>query len=262
MSTNFLSLIFRTTNALLWGDGIGRNLTPVEVDTNFWQIQEAVNDLQNNPVLPKEIESISVDGDQMTFTLSDGVTHFGPFTLPTSAFHFTGDFQGGFAYKAFDLFIPSDGGLYMVLHDHTSDSSFASGAADTGGPRYRLIIPAQNLYDIGFFFPGKPGAGIADGMALFTYRFTRDVYLPADLLGSVGGLATPCTADCSYPILKNAVPVGAINIAAGEVDATFDLYDSVQFNAGDRLRVMAPDALDTTAADLSVTFMANKGIAS
>ncbi len=78
-----LALIFRTIGA--WGAGKGSNLTAAEVDENFYDIQQAVNDLITNPVQPAEIESAEItDGNQLTFTLSDA-TILDPVTIPTAA---------------------------------------------------------------------------------------------------------------------------------------------------------------------------------
>jgi len=252
-----ITLLFRSVSSL-W-TSLGRKLFASEVDENFYQLQEAVNFLAENPTLPKEIDSISVVGSQMTITLSDGITTFGPFTLPMGAFRWTGDFQAAFDYKTFDLLMATSG-IYMVLQDFTSGSTFQAGAANSEGPYLRLLMPTPTLYDIGFFFPGTPGAGIADGEAMFTYRFTRDVYFPLDLIDSVVGLATPTTDDLVCPIYKNGSEIGSLTVPAGGYVGTFDFPTVVQFTDGDRIRVLKPDALDATARDLSVTFAALKGV--
>jgi hypothetical protein len=76
-----LSLIFRTVGA--WGAGKGSDLTPAEIDGNFYEIKQAVEDLQDNPTLPSEISNITVTGSQMTIWLENG-DFFGPYTLPSA----------------------------------------------------------------------------------------------------------------------------------------------------------------------------------
>ena len=95
---------------------------------------------------------------------------------------------------------------------------------------------------------------------MFTLRFDRDVYLPQNATGSVGGTATNVTADCVYQIYKNATNVGTFTIAAGANTGTFALSAHVQFQVGDRLRVFRADTIDATAQDLSMTFLCYKGL--
>lgn len=63
-----------------WGTGKGGNLTPAEVDANFWALVQAVEDLGEGPA-PAEIATITLSGTQLTITLSDARV-FGPYTLP------------------------------------------------------------------------------------------------------------------------------------------------------------------------------------
>ena len=50
---------YRTTGA--WGAGKGAKLTPVEVDTNFHELVEQINEILSNPVQPVEIDEVSGD---------------------------------------------------------------------------------------------------------------------------------------------------------------------------------------------------------
>ena len=61
----------------------GSNLTPTEVDTNFTNLKDAVEDLQDNPTPPNGIASIVQEGTQLTIYLDDSTT-LGPFTLPSA----------------------------------------------------------------------------------------------------------------------------------------------------------------------------------
>ena len=253
-----MSLKFRTRDDARWGVGKDANLNPVEVDENFWDIDQRLQAVEANPAQPLQIGNISVTDNKMTITLSDGVTSFGPFTLPQSAFNFTGEFQGGHDYAAYDFFTANDG-LYMSLILHTSDSEFDPNAVIAGWPLYQFIMPFPNLYDIGFFFPGKPGTGIASGAATFTLVANRKFFLPAGLTGSVARLETAATADLSFAIRKNGTAFGTVTFVAGSLAGTFTLADAVQFDVGDRLRVLRPTVLDDTALDFSINFAARKG---
>ncbi|MBB4520469.1 UNVERIFIED_ORG: hypothetical protein M2435_001249 [Rhizobium sophorae] len=74
-------ITFRTAGA--WGAGKGSNLTPAEVDGNFYDLDGRVTDLEDNPPTPNQIADITQDGNQITIVMDDAST-FGPFTLPRS----------------------------------------------------------------------------------------------------------------------------------------------------------------------------------
>lgn len=114
-------MIYRTDGA--WGTGKGGNLTPAEVDGNFYELDQRVESLEENPPAPAEIDTIALVGTQLTITLTDARV-FGPFTLPRATFRYRGDFVGLTAYFANDFIsVPGDG-IYMVLVNHTSEASF------------------------------------------------------------------------------------------------------------------------------------------
>ena len=250
-------IVYRTAGA--WGAGLGRDLLAAEVDGNFHDLDGRVQALEGNPPLPAEIDTIDVTGNQMTITMSNQ-TVFGPYTLPQAAFNFTGEFQPNHDYKRYD-FLVANSGLYMVLHDFTSGAGFAFGA-DAQGPWYQYVLPFPTNYDIGFFFPGPPGYGIADGAALFTLRTSSRTpfYLPADLNGSTAGLLAAPAADLALPIYKNVTQIGVLDFAAGSTVGTFDFPDAQQFTSPNALRVLRPAALDASAFDLSVLFAGVKGV--
>jgi len=255
-----VSLKFRTRDDARWGAGKGANLNPVEVDENFWDLLQRLQAVEENPAQPLQIGNIAVSGNRMTITLSDGVTAFGPFTLPQAAFRFAGAYEGSHDYAAFDFFTANDG-LYLVLIEHTSDAAFDPDAKVAGQALYQFVLPFPNLYDIGFFFPGTPGAGIDAGAAMFTLIANRKFYLPESLTGSMASLETAATAALTLSIRKNATEIGTLSVAAGTTAATFAFPAGVQFDTGDRLRVLRPSALDATAKDFSVNFAARKGSA-
>ncbi|KEC73137.1 hypothetical protein RLPCCGM1_c1253 [Rhizobium leguminosarum bv. phaseoli CCGM1] len=74
-------ITFRTAGA--WGAGKGSNLTPAEVDANFYDLDGRVAELEDNPPGPNQIADITQVGDQITIVMEDAST-FGPFTLPRS----------------------------------------------------------------------------------------------------------------------------------------------------------------------------------
>lgn len=253
------AIVYRTTDMLKWGAGKGGRLTPGEVDENFYEIVQAF--LAISQLAPIQIANITVTGNQMTIHMDDAST-FGPFTLPTATLRFRGAWLPLTAYLANDLFT-ADSGLYFVKQDHTSDTDFLPDAGNMQGVYAELIMPFPTNFSVGFFFPGKPGTGIAsddyERQAMWTYRFDRSVYFPADLVGSVGGLRIDATADIILPILRNEDQIGEIHIAGGQSDVTFTFGGTQQFLANDTLRVLRPEDLDVTAFDLSVTLQGRLG---
>jgi hypothetical protein len=116
-----MDLTFRTLGP--WGPGKGANLTPPEVDGNFYAVAQAIVDLQNNPALPNSIASITVSGTTMTIHMMDGST-MGPFDLPVLTFRWRGEWQPSTSYAELDVFTVTDVGIFLVNAPHTSGTEF------------------------------------------------------------------------------------------------------------------------------------------
>lgn len=245
------------------GSGTGGNLTPVEVDLNFWELYTRLKDLEDNPPEAISIANITVIGSQFEVNLSNGDT-LGPYDLPIATFHLLGEWVNDFPYAKLDFFTVAGSGLYMVLIDHTSPASPAEFDAnaideDTGSPTFGLPLyqfifgdPAD-IYDMGFFFPGTPGQGISSGEAMFGHVFTRQIELPADLPLSVAKVRVAFTSAVSFDILQNATTIGTLDFAPGDFVGTFDFPDDITFVAEDLLTFVAPTVIDATAKELRVT---------
>jgi hypothetical protein len=65
-----MTVTYRTAGA--WGAGIGRNLTPAEVDTNFYTLAELIEALENYPASAVIPTNVSRVGSQITFSYSNG----------------------------------------------------------------------------------------------------------------------------------------------------------------------------------------------
>ena len=251
-----VDIVFRTDG--LWGAGKGAVLTKAEVDGNFFSLKQAVEDLIGSPLEPLEINDISVSGNQMTITLSDLVTTFGPFTLPVAVFAWKDTFVGGATYAAWDV-VTSLEGMYLVLQNHTADSEFDPAASNVNGPLYKLIFPYPNIYDFGFFFPGQPGRGLNVGEAMFAHVFARDVVLFAGLDGSKARLRDAPADDMSFAIMNDDVAIGTIDFPAYSTVGTFTFAADVGFAPGDWIKVVRPGTLDDAAVELAVTFVGKLG---
>jgi hypothetical protein len=105
-------------------------------------------------------------------------------------------------------------------------------------------------YDVGVYFPGKPGAGVTLLQLVAPRAFT----LPAGLTGSQGYAGTAPTAQADLDIRKNGASIGTITFAAAASTATFAFTGDVAFAAGDRLTVIAPGTQDASLANISITF--------
>jgi hypothetical protein len=114
---------FRTSGP--WGAGSSGNLTPAQVDQNFWQ---AIQDIQEKAVQGIGISNFLVEGDQMTVELSDH-SLLGPYTLPIAQLSFQGEWIPNHSYLANDV-ITHGGATYLVRMDHTSEATFDPGAND------------------------------------------------------------------------------------------------------------------------------------
>lgn len=66
-----------------WGIGKGAPLTSPEIDTNFWDLVERIDVVEDNPATPNEIINVELIGTQLTFEMADG-TIWGPFTIPSN----------------------------------------------------------------------------------------------------------------------------------------------------------------------------------
>ncbi len=253
-----MTVIFRTAGA--WGSGKGVNLTPAEVDGNFHDHEQRIADLETSPPEAISIEGIEATGNLLTITLTNGATH-GPFVLPSASWHWTGEYQAGAHYLVNDVFAHA-GAIWLVLVEHTAPSVFNPVLFSGSGHVYNeLLAPAEQPYDLALFFPGRVPA---DGSVLLQHVAARAFALPKDLADSIALLRVAATANFVLPIEVNGTAVGQIVFSGpaesdGTQRATFEFSAAVALARGDRLAVLAPegpDALDDTAADLSVTFAA------
>lgn len=142
-------LIFRTTDMAKWGAGKGSNLTPSEVDLNFWDHEERITELEDNPPVADQIDNITQDGSTFTIHLQSGAT-FGPFQLPLATFHWAGDFAEGTSYLELDEIRVGGVGRVLVLQDHDSEAPFDIDRQIGGQPVYFL------LEELGIIFATTP----------------------------------------------------------------------------------------------------------
>lgn len=135
-----MALTYRTDDGTKWGSGKGGNLTPTEIDENFWYLKGLIDGLGTGPA-PAEIDSISVVDNQMTIALTDA-REFGPFTLPAARYSWREAWTASTAYAAGDLVTVEGEGVYLVLVAHTSPAEFDAEHQVSGSDAYALFFGA------------------------------------------------------------------------------------------------------------------------
>lgn len=264
-------VIFKTTDGLRWGSGgglgTGGNLTPLQVDENFWELLTRIQALENDPPEAVSIEDFTVIGSQLEIMMTDGSTR-GPFDLPIATFRDVGEWTNDLPLLQLDFFSVLNRGWYRTNIAHTTPSSPAtfdpdaidedSGSPTFGQPLYTLVFGEDAyIYVIGFFYPGKPGTGVDDDTAIAGHVLVHPITLPADLEDSRAALKIDPAADMEFIIRKNGTDIGSVDFGAGDTVGTFTFADDVSFVAGDVLTLIKPtDGVDVDARELSVTFNA------
>lgn len=259
---SFDGIVFRSNAGLgiKWGNtGKGSNLTPAEVDDNFWELLSRLRTLEGSPPTAVSISNISVIGTQLLFTMSDA-SSFGPFTLPIATFELRGNYVAGTPYHELDIVTVPGQGVFLVRIDHNGENPFDPDAIDGGGHAMYLRIFGEDsfIYDIGWFYPGRPGNGIATGGIMASHVLVRAITLPAGLIGSVAKLAVASATALSFPLFKNTTSIGSINFAIGAVTGTFTFAADVAFAIGDRVRLGRPTAIDANARELDISLLATR----
>jgi hypothetical protein len=157
------TLLYKTTDLLKWGVGLGRRLHASEVDTNFWNIRQTLNDILSNPTAPNNIDHFSIDANNNLIVHMADATTFTIGPLPIAEFHDRGAFAA-VHYNYGDIFT-SGTGLYMVIQEHNGVLPFNPAATGISGPLYRLLFDASGL-TMTYLDDGYP----ADGVTLNTFE--------------------------------------------------------------------------------------------
>lgn len=129
---------YRTDDLTRWGSGKGSNLTPAEVDINFWDIIQRLLTLEALPDAAAYIDHFEISGTSLYVHMSDS-TVFGPYTLPIATFLARGEWAAATNYAVLDTFT-INGGLYLAIFPHTSAATFDAGANDGAGHDYYVLM--------------------------------------------------------------------------------------------------------------------------
>lgn len=138
---------YRTNGA--WGSGIGINLTPAQVDGNFYELRTDLDDVIANPPTADGIVSVSQSGFTLTFHTTLG-NELGPIALPVLYTVWRGEWAPFTLYNAADQFKVTDRGIFAVLQDHTSAATFdpAAAAGSPLAPLYLELIEVSSLHQV------------------------------------------------------------------------------------------------------------------
>lgn len=241
-----VAIVYRTDDPVKWGPGKGSNLSPTEIDNNFWEIVQEFASLVSNAAI--SIDEITDNGDgTLSIKLTDNSIQ-GPFAIPATAFKWRGTWLPSTTYFRNDL-VTTNTGLFLVLTDHVSGTSFAPGST------YQQVFgtPTPTSYHLAANFVGFiPG----DRSEVFLHAPAEQFMLPTNLTGSRFVLMEAPATPISFPILKNTTQVGVINFGAAATNGSAVFTADTVFTTGDLLRVLSPDVVDATAKTLVLNLVA------
>lgn len=152
-----MTIIFRTAGA--WGAGKGSNLTPAEVDGNFWDHEQRLDSIETNPPAAVNIDYFTTSGNQMFAHMTDHSV-IGPIEIPVGTWNFRGEWQPDTLYFAFDV-VTFGTAVYLVNSEHTSEGSFDPSASNSFGYIYNLILAEPSGGGGGSDLPAGGSAGQA-----------------------------------------------------------------------------------------------------
>jgi hypothetical protein len=253
-----MAITFKTTGA--WGAGKGAPLTEAEIDANFYWLKGVAESLADRPAPAVNVQEVVRIGDTFKVVMSDS-TEYGPYDIPIIQYAWRGTWAPGVDYEQFDLIHVEDAGIFYVLVDHHSESTFDQSAADTDGLWYKQMTGVATGYDLSFFVPGVVGAWYQGASPIFQYVAPRPIYIPAGTGSDVGQVAVAVADSANSTTLSirlNGTEVGEAIIAASAIAGAMTFDYNVVISPGDLLSIEQP-ATVSTAEDLSIVIVAKRG---
>ncbi len=220
---------YRTDDLTKWGTGIGRRLTPAEVDNNFWDALARILALESAPSAGAGIDHFSITGQQLYVTLTDA-TVLGPYLLPVATFNDRGTWQPATVYGVLDTFT-INGGLYEVIFAHTSAASFDAGANDgSGHDYYHLLVqtPGSSLPTGGATSQVLKKSSSTDFAVAWSWSLTTTGKVAGKFLQSTSSSpdasawVTPDAAEISF-----TPPTGSLILSHNVSDALEEIRDAL-----------------------------------
>src|SRR4051812_29840759 len=206
-----MAMKWRTTGA--WGTTFGADLSPTQIDNNFWELSQRITILEEDPPPARGIDSIDVTLDQITFVMTDYSIE-GPFTIPTAIPSDIGNWVALTAMSRFKFF-HNAGSTYLSLRTHTTAATFDPARTDGPGLEYYALImaaPAQP-YDVTIYYGlNSP----VDGSLLVQPVVVRQFWLTADFSGSSAYLDIATSVQTLvFALWQNTVQIGTITFTPG-----------------------------------------------
>lgn len=253
-----MTITYRTAGA--WGAGKGADLTAVEVDLNFYDLDGRLLDLETNPPVANGIASISQAGAILTVTYDDASSD--TFNLPVAGWVWKGQwsasaFSNGQAWPAGSVFSVIGQGVYLTLIGHTTVTPFDENRQIGGEDVYAQIFGDSGTpYDLPFDLNDNPAAG----EILARVRVARDLVIQPDFAGAAAGKSAFDGVDpvsvYTISIRDDAVEIGTVTLtpSTGGVSVAWATAGGAQQDvaAGSELTFHAPD--QGTAQDTSIAF--------
>lgn len=249
--------------------GVARLLEPFEIDGNFYELLSSINSILNNPASPIQITGIRLeDGNALYFDLSDASV-IGPIYIPIQAFHWRDEWTPSTSYTVMDVFKVTGVGLYFVLQNHTSGTTFDKtiqvSATDALLEMF-AFAPAENVvYDIYIRYPGVLQLFPASIAYISNEPMPRRILLPVTPNNSAlhqAYMDTPAsTADQIFNLYANDTLIGNATFTTGANFGDVTLDADTTFEVSNRLSVARQTADDPVAAGLSLVLAAQQIIA-
>lgn len=137
-----MAIVYRTAGIWTPSD-LGRELTAVEVDGNFFYLFSLLSAVIDHTPTAINISHFIVSGSQFSVVMTDHSV-IGPYDLPVAQWNDRGDWQPSTIYVKQDI-IRSGGALYLTIFDHTSGLTFDPDANDgMGNNFYSLLLSGQS----------------------------------------------------------------------------------------------------------------------
>lgn len=211
-----------------WGSGKGSPLTKLEVDTNFYGHETRIAAIEGDmPAALRGIDSIDIDGDVITFTMSDATTE--TVTVPAVTYPYRGAWTPSTSYTIRDHFT-NNGNLYEVAFSHVSGLTFSAGANNGLGDHYYDLIlsnPAGGMPTGGAVGQVMSKSTTADYAVTWSYKLptggTNRQYLIKQSSTTQDALwGTPLATDISF-----TASVGSDLVSTTVAAALEELEDAV-----------------------------------
>jgi hypothetical protein len=260
-----MTITYRTAGP--WGPGQGADLTAAQVDTNFYDLLQQIdiiNEDMAGGVLIDAADPVDVSAAFFKFNFTDG-SQSEPILLPVATFTPAGEWTNSTPYARYNVVTARKFGTFLVLKDHVTPAppaTFDPNATQDGQPLYQLLAPYLDVYyDIAISVPGPVQRGAGELLAQVPVARAFHVLTGAgDAFAYLDTAIGDVTAGNNIVIAieRNREEIGTITFIAGDDDtaggqpAAIDWPADVYFVQGDIISFRTVASDDATASDLAI----------